>query len=240
MKLILAVPSLDPETGGPAAMVPAIGERLQSRGIEVTYLTADRNDVPRRAYADTTRPFDLIANFGTWSVHNHRAARAARSAGRPLVTCPMGMLEPWPLRQKWLKKRAAWLAYQKRDLQQCKALHATGRTEAASLAALGLRPPIFVIPHGTDFASDAEIARLRAKTPPSRLRTALFLSRIHPKKGLTDLVAAWARIKPDGWRLLIAGPIPMPSYPGSSGRSRQPVHRMSKFVARFLATRKMR
>jgi glycosyltransferase involved in cell wall biosynthesis len=44
---------------------------------------------------------------------------------------------------------------------------------------------------------------------PSRLdeeRVALFLSRVHPKKGLLELVRAWAQVAPEGWRLEIAGP----------------------------------
>jgi len=32
------------------------------------------------------------------------------------------------------------------------------------------------------------------------------LSRIHPKKGLINLIDAWARVRPEGWRLVIAGP----------------------------------
>ncbi len=32
------------------------------------------------------------------------------------------------------------------------------------------------------------------------------MSRIHPKKGLPLLVDAWARLKPDGWRLRVVGP----------------------------------
>ncbi|NNE37983.1 MAG: glycosyltransferase [Gammaproteobacteria bacterium] len=37
------------------------------------------------------------------------------------------------------------------------------------------------------------------------IKTALFLSRIHPKKGLLLLVEAWNRVKPADWQLLIAG-----------------------------------
>jgi glycosyltransferase involved in cell wall biosynthesis len=37
-------------------------------------------------------------------------------------------------------------------------------------------------------------------------RRALFLSRIHPKKGLLNLIEAWRQVRPRGWRLLIAGP----------------------------------
>src|SRR5262249_47631347 len=37
-------------------------------------------------------------------------------------------------------------------------------------------------------------------------RTALFLGRIYPVKGLPMLIDAWARVRPDGWVLKIAGP----------------------------------
>jgi len=39
-----------------------------------------------------------------------------------------------------------------------------------------------------------------------RQLTALFLSRIHPVKGLLNLVAAWDRLRPAGWRMVICGP----------------------------------
>jgi glycosyltransferase involved in cell wall biosynthesis len=39
-----------------------------------------------------------------------------------------------------------------------------------------------------------------------RRKIALFLGRIHPKKGLPMLIEAWARVRPDGWHLQIAGP----------------------------------
>ncbi|MES2922346.1 MAG: glycosyltransferase [Verrucomicrobiota bacterium] len=42
--------------------------------------------------------------------------------------------------------------------------------------------------------------------PPSTLKTALFLSRIHPKKGLPLLVGAWAKVRPAGWRMIVVGP----------------------------------
>jgi glycosyltransferase involved in cell wall biosynthesis len=34
----------------------------------------------------------------------------------------------------------------------------------------------------------------------------LFLSRIHPKKGLLNLIRAWAALRPSSWQLCIAGP----------------------------------
>ena len=34
----------------------------------------------------------------------------------------------------------------------------------------------------------------------------MFLSRIHPVKGLMNLVAAWERVRPERWRMVVAGP----------------------------------
>ena len=64
---------------------------------------------------------------------------------------------------------------------------------------MGLRQPVAVIPNGVDVGP-----------PPHReaheaVKTILFLSRVHPKKGLLDLVEAWARVRRPGWRIVIAG-----------------------------------
>ncbi len=39
-----------------------------------------------------------------------------------------------------------------------------------------------------------------------RHKTALFIGRIYPVKGLPSLIEAWARVRPRGWQLRIAGP----------------------------------
>src|SRR5438309_1037751 len=66
----------------------------------------------------------------------------------------------------------------------------------------GLSQPIAVVPNGIDVPPSAS----RAARLNGRVRTVLFLSRLHPIKGLRDLVEAWARLRPAGWRMLIAGP----------------------------------
>jgi glycosyltransferase involved in cell wall biosynthesis len=90
--------------------------------------------------------------------------------------------------------------YQRRDVRSASMLHATSAMEAENLRQLGFRQPIAVIGNGVDVPWPA--ARLRADDR----HTALFLSRIHPKKGLLDLVTAWAIVRPPGWRVVIAGP----------------------------------
>jgi glycosyltransferase involved in cell wall biosynthesis len=62
---------------------------------------------------------------------------------------------------------------------------------------------VTVIPNGVDIP-DPITARFtsEARNP----KTALFLGRLYPVKGLPDLVEAWSRVAPTGWRLVIAGP----------------------------------
>lgn len=135
---------------------------------------------------------------------NHRIAVKARQAKIPQVFSPLGMLEPWSLAQKRLKKRIGWLFYQRHDIECSAAVHATAQSEATSLRALGIKAPIAVIPHGIDIP-----ANLPAQPPVQRDTsqiTILFLSRIHPKKGLLELVQACAGLKTKNWRVIIAGP----------------------------------
>jgi glycosyltransferase involved in cell wall biosynthesis len=63
-----------------------------------------------------------------------------------------------------------------------------------------LRQPIAVIPNGVHVPE-----KLTAPAVQSE-RIALFVSRIHPKKGLLNLVEAWRIVRPEGWRMIIAGP----------------------------------
>ena len=154
----------------------------------------------------------VLHDNGIWMPSNHTAAAVARATGVPLVISPRGMLEPWALNHQAWKKRLALLLYQRRDLETAAVLHATADQEVDNLRRLGLGQPIAMVPNGVQFPADAVVdcaiaERLRnTKASANHIRTALFLSRIHHKKGLFNLVDAWARMRPVGWRLVIAGP----------------------------------
>jgi glycosyltransferase involved in cell wall biosynthesis len=144
----------------------------------------------------------LVHDHGLWLQTNHGASVMADTLGIPLIAAPRGTLEPWSRRHKRWKKRLAWTLYQKRALQLAKVLHATSCLEARGFRDMGLNQPIAVLPNGVDSDVIApEIAR-----GGSNGHVALFLSRIHPKKGVLDLVEAWSEIKPNGWTLLVVGP----------------------------------
>lgn len=154
-----------------------------------------------RTLADALDSSSLIHDHGLWLPSNRIAAAVARRQRVPRVVSVRGMASAWALAQGVAKKRAAWVLYQKRDLARADLLHATSDAEADAIRALGLHAPVATIPNGVDLPQLSP-----ARSEPSEVQTALFLGRIHPVKGLPDLVAAWARVRPSRWRLIVAGP----------------------------------
>ncbi len=146
------------------------------------------------------RELSIIHDHGLWLPSNHASAKVARSHDIPLVISTHGMLEPWALKYRGWKKKIVWWVWQGAAIQSAALLHATAKKEADNLRELGLKNPIAIIPNGVDVPDNC--AQHEAK--PERI--ALFLSRIHPVKGLLHLVKAWAKLHLLGWKLVIAGP----------------------------------
>jgi glycosyltransferase involved in cell wall biosynthesis len=140
---------------------------------------------------------------GLWDAGTYAAMRLLRCREIPLVYTPRGMLEPWALRQRWLKKKAFLFAYLKPILSRADLLHATSVEEGDAFRTLGLRQPIAVIPNGIDIPVDYVSANGGSRHASAR--RLLYLGRLHPKKGLENLLRAWARIERRGWQLSIAG-----------------------------------
>jgi glycosyltransferase involved in cell wall biosynthesis len=217
MRVLITTTSLQPAYGGPAFSVSRLALALAHAGLEVAIWSADgsarttpllpANDAVRRlggaaraALADVSP--DVLHDNGLWLAHNHEVAVAARARALPRLLSPRGMLEPWAMRHKQWKKRLAWLAYQHRDVDRASALHVTATSEAENIRRLALRPPTRMIPNGMDLPPP----RPGGRTDAGRVRTALFLGRLYPVKGLPMLVEAWARVRPANWRLVLAGP----------------------------------
>ncbi len=219
LKILLTATSLIPAYGGPAFSVSRLATALVTEGANVALWAADGSAVDTELLPESSSVrrlsgradeafiadrFDIVHDNGIWLPHNHRVARLAVRMGLPRIVSTRGMLEPWALRHKKWRKKLAWRLYQRRDLVSARCCHAATRVEAGNIERLQLGIPIREIPNGMDIPDGAEFARNPDAT--ARIRTALFLGRIYPVKGLPMLVEAWSRVRPMGWRLLIAGP----------------------------------
>lgn len=143
---------------------------------------------------------DVVHIHGIWQYPGVASTGSARSSGSVVVLSPHGMLSARALAHHSPKKYLAWLAYQRTALARIDLIHVTSEAERADVRRAGLRQPVAVVPFGVDVPAHCPD---RGPTGPM---TALFLSRIHPIKGILDLVRAWARVRPAGWRLVISGP----------------------------------
>ncbi len=133
----------------------------------------------------------------------------SRRARGPRLVSPQGMLDAWAIRNsRWKKRLAGWL-YENRHLRGAACLHALCDAEARAIRAYGLGNPVCVIRNGVDVPADG----LGASAPwsgqvPEGAKVLLYLGRLHPKKGLVNLLHAWSGLggkRMSDWRLVIAG-----------------------------------
>lgn len=160
--------------------------------------------LPRLAQKDS-----VIHVHGLWMYPGVLARKIADATGAVRIVSPHGMLEPWALHNSgWKKRLAAW-AFERQNVRTAACIHATSSMEAQSIRLAGYRNAIAVVPNGVVVPALRPGERSPTsdlRPPTSDLHRALFLSRIHPKKGLLNLVQAWREVSPIGWELLIVGP----------------------------------
>lgn len=155
----------------------------------------------RAAQFLSSRAVDVVHAHGLWNGPTVAAALLARRIGCPLVVSPHGMLERWALDHHAIQKCLPWHAWERHIISGAGLLQAMSDQEQRGFRACGFRNPATVHPLGLDFA--AAQPRNLSRTGP---RTCLFLSRLHPVKGLPALLQAWRDVRPPGWRLVIVGP----------------------------------
>ncbi len=146
---------------------------------------------------------EIIHLHGMWLPIYAIAFLLTKLNSLKIVISPHGTLSSWDLNKKKLKKVIALLLYQKAILNRVDLFLATSSSEASGIKALGLMQPIEIVPIGIQPPSDA-ILSMRTEVSCG-IRVALFLGRIHPGKGILDLIDAWKLARRLSWRLIIAG-----------------------------------
>ena len=154
---------------------------------------------------------DVVHFHGIWQEHTRRGTRVARSRHVPYLIAAHGMLEPWALRQKALKKKVYTALVEGPNLRGASCLHALSQPEVGHLRAVAPRTPVAWVPNGVDLAPFDDLpprSELEALFPELIGKTVvLFFGRLHLKKGLDLLVSALADLKADypDLNLVLAG-----------------------------------
>jgi glycosyltransferase involved in cell wall biosynthesis len=226
MRLVHVVPHIDQEAAGPSYSVPRLCQSLAEFGnqVELSCLAA-RGEIPGVAldihpqwpvlgrFAISTSlagalrrkaaVVDVVHNHSLWSMVNVASGWAVPGRRAKLVTSPRGTLSAWALSRSRSAKSLLW-PLQRRALARADLLHATSDVEYQEIREQGFTAPVVVIPNGIDVPA---LPSEGVRTDAPSMRTLLFLSRIHPTKGLDRLLHAWAQLQeihPD-WCLVVAG-----------------------------------
>jgi poly(glycerol-phosphate) alpha-glucosyltransferase len=162
---------------------------------------------PRLADRLAVEGIDLLHVHGLWMYPSAASLGWARATGHPYIITPHGMLDPWAVNNSRWKKRIAFWAYEGRHLQGAACLHALCEAEAESIRAFGLRNPICIVPNSVQQPQPADSTGAPRVGAPHSL---LYIGRLHPKKGLANLLKAWHRFESrrqvgGEWQLTIAG-----------------------------------
>jgi len=218
LKVLHCIASLNARDGGPARSVPALANAVANAGVEVrvwsrrpattdltNFQSAKFLSGPLSAAITSDWVPDIIHDHGLWLSSNHNAAQVGRHNGIPRMVSPRGMLEPWCLKHRQFRKKIAWKLYQYRDLRTAACLHATSDSEADQFRRLGLDQPIVLLPNGVSLPTAESLTRKTINADSNPEREVLFLSRIHPVKGLPHLIEAWGNARRPNWRLKIVG-----------------------------------
>lgn len=202
MKVLHILIGISHDSGGPSRSVQGLVAGLNAAGVKTWLMTLNKGVEP---WIDGVTRFenggvfeevvqkvapDIVHLHGIWNLELHRCAVICRRWHVPYVIAPRGMLEPWSLEQKWLKKKIARLLYQDHDLKCAAALHATAESEAEQFRKLGFKNPVIVSPNGVNVPKEWGTGSGERGTEEG-IRRVLFVSRMHPKKGVIELVEAW-------------------------------------------------
>lgn len=236
MKLLFLIESMAAESGGPATVVVRLTELMvRQPGVQITVacLTPRPQSLPLhpdvhffqfnnpvfpkpswvRAIGDLKQlisQHDLVFTSGIWGPIDGFALRLAWQQHKPVFIRVCGMLEPYILNRHPLKKRLARLLYLKENLRQATGVIVNSQSEARNVAKVGVpTKKILVIPNAVRpvgvLPNQSEVKQSLGLDPYRPVL--LYLSRLHPKKGLHVLLQAMALLPAHkrNFTLLVAG-----------------------------------
>ncbi|MFK5979025.1 MAG: glycosyltransferase [Rhizobiaceae bacterium] len=144
---------------------------------------------------------EILHNHSLWMLPNVYPAWAIEDTACKLVISPRGTLSAIALKQSSLLKQLVRPIVFEPAVSKATAFHATSEQEYFDIRAQGFQQPVAILPNGVDVPD-------YVPTEKDRLKQLLFLGRIHPIKGIDNLLKAWQKIQDPytDWKLTIAGP----------------------------------
>ncbi len=152
--------------------------------------------------------YDVVHVHAIFSYTSTIAMLIARIKNIPYINRPLGQLCEWSLQQSPLRKQAYLNIIERSNLLNSKFLHFTAQQEKEEFNQLGLDIANFILPHGVHIPTLIPNAQNKVREIlqiPDRRPIILFMSRIHPKKGLEYLIPALSKLQEYNFALIVAG-----------------------------------
>ncbi len=171
-----------------------------------------KNGLPAGRLEQAIANADFVQIHQVWLPICLRSAAIARKRNIPYCVTPHSELDPWALKQRWLKKYIARNSLWKIMLSRAAFLQALTPVEADGMRAAGITTDVHIVPNGVF------LEELEPLPDPGAFRRRVaglgdkpfivFLSRLHYKKGLDYLAEAFkivAKTNNDA-HLVVVGP----------------------------------
>lgn len=143
---------------------------------------------------------DIFHLHGVFMHAHYISAKMAGKNNIPYVVTAHGMLEPWHLNDKRLKKKIYLELFLNKIIRRSDVLHAITPFETENLYKLSGHKNIIEIPNFINYSALPDNLNYNPDE-----EYFLFLSRLHPKKGLDILIQAMNRIDNKSIKLKIVG-----------------------------------
>ncbi|SHM86774.1 glycosyltransferase [Polaribacter sp. KT 15] len=220
MKILHVVEDYSIESGGLRTVIKNLNYYLNKAGFVSHILSSKQESLDNIFIVETNKPwlyssewldkltaihkefnFDVIHIHGVWTYPQYKAAKFSIKNKIPFILSCHGMYEPWLWKKGTLKKKLYFNNVVKNVFKKASFIHAITPGERSNLIDLFNNNKIVEIPNLISNVKNVKT------TNQNKEKYIFYLGRLDSKKGIDILINAFAEIKHDDVKLIIAGKI---------------------------------